>query len=129
MKKITAAQSQPLHIGMQGEHLACEVVFPEAAHWREEYGDGVFSLWHKRPNETAAYPCVLREENGEIVLIDYKTDSCSDIKELEEKYSEQLKWYKYAIEKILNKKVSETYIYSFHKNDFLKLKWSEDNDV
>ena len=54
MKKITATQSQPLHIGMQGEHLACEVVFPEAAHWRDEYGDGVFSLWHKRPNETAA---------------------------------------------------------------------------
>ena len=66
MRQITAKPSQPLHIGMQGEHLACEVSFPEAPVWREEYGDGVFSLWHRRPNETAAYPCILREENGEI---------------------------------------------------------------
>ena len=64
MKTITAKHSQPLHIGMQGEHLACEVHFPEALLWREEYGDGVFSLWHRRPGETAAYPCVLHEENG-----------------------------------------------------------------
>jgi len=69
------------------------------------------------------------EENGQVVLVDYKTDVCSDINELRDKYSEQLKWYKYAIEKILGKNVSETYIYSFHKNDFLMLEWSDNSEL
>ena len=61
------------------------------------------------------------EEDGEIVLIDYKTDVCTDISELAEKYYIQLKWYKYAIENILKKNVKEVYIYSFHKNKELKI--------
>ena len=64
--------------------------------------------------------CYFEEADG-IVLIDYKTDVCSSLSELEEKYYVQLKWYKYAIENILKKNVKEVYIYSFHKNKELKI--------
>lgn len=76
------------------------------------------------PGETMLLQGVIdlyfEDENG-LVLVDYKTDKCSDIWELAEKYSVQLKWYKYAMEKLLGKRVSEVYIYSFHKNDAVEI--------
>ncbi|MBP3359386.1 MAG: UvrD-helicase domain-containing protein [Clostridia bacterium] len=61
------------------------------------------------------------EDDKGLVLVDYKTDKCSDIRELADKYSVQLKWYKYAMEKLMGKEVSEVYIYSFHKNDAIEI--------
>ena len=61
------------------------------------------------------------EENGAYVLVDYKTDKCKDVSELVEKYNVQLKWYRYAMDKLLDKKVKNVYIYSFHKNTFIEL--------
>ena len=52
------------------------------------------------------------DKNGNIVLVDYKTDYVQEEKELIEKYKEQLELYKHAIEKALNKKVDKTIIYS-----------------
>lgn len=53
-------------------------------------------------------------ENDEYVIVDYKTDKTENIKELYEKYSTQLKLYKYALEKISPYKVKELAIYSFY---------------
>lgn len=51
--------------------------------------------------------------NNELVLLDYKTDYIEkDEKELIQKYSNQLKLYKKALESALNKKVDKIYIYS-----------------
>lgn len=61
------------------------------------------------------------EESDGFVLVDYKTDKCTQIYELVEKYGVQLKWYKYAMDKLLHKKVKNVYIYSFHKNTFIEL--------
>lgn len=56
-------------------------------------------------------------EDGEIVLVDYKTDYVADsVDTLVEKYTPQLAMYKEAIENITKKKVKETYIYSFNLN-------------
>ena len=52
------------------------------------------------------------EEEDGLVLVDYKTDSVSDISKLIENYSLQLALYKAALEKIENKKVKRTVIYS-----------------
>ncbi|MBQ8781315.1 MAG: helicase-exonuclease AddAB subunit AddA [Oscillospiraceae bacterium] len=52
-------------------------------------------------------------ENGEIVLIDYKTDRVNSEKVLAERYSLQLKLYSAAFEKIRRQKVKEAYLYSF----------------
>lgn len=58
------------------------------------------------------------EENGEYVIIDYKTDKAHDIHELYEKYEKQLQIYKYALEQTENIKVKELGIYSFHLNKY-----------
>ena len=52
-------------------------------------------------------------ENGEWVLVDYKTDRVKSAEELSEKYKAQLSAYKYALESITPYKVKEIYLYSF----------------
>ena len=62
-------------------------------------------------------------QNNEIVLVDYKTDYVEKGKEEEliNKYKEQLKIYKQAIEKALNKKVEKIYLYSVYLNEAIKV--------
>ena len=54
-------------------------------------------------------------ENDEIVLVDYKTDKVRKGEEqyLIDHYHTQLEDYAQALERMLQKKVKETYIYSF----------------
>ncbi len=52
-------------------------------------------------------------ENGEIVLVDYKSDSFSDEEKLSDNYSFQLNLYKDALETAFGTRVKEMYIYSF----------------
>ncbi len=54
----------------------------------------------------------LFEEDGNIVIIDFKTDNVRDVAELRDRYSQQLAIYKTAISEIFNKTVSECVIYS-----------------
>ncbi len=51
-------------------------------------------------------------ENDEIVIVDYKTGNFMNT-DVEENYLNQLKLYRYAMEKCMNKKVKECIIYSF----------------
>ena len=62
-------------------------------------------------------------EDDKIVLVDYKTDYVEDNNEnsLIEKYYIQLKLYKIAIEKSLNKSVNEIYIYSTYLEKSIKI--------
>lgn len=53
------------------------------------------------------------EEDGELVVLDYKTDKVRDGKALSEKYHAQLEYYGQALEQLLGKKVKERIIYSF----------------
>jgi ATP-dependent helicase/nuclease subunit A len=53
------------------------------------------------------------EEEGEIVLVDYKTDRVTDAKELVSRYGIQLDLYSKALEQLTRKKVKEKLIYSF----------------
>ena len=54
------------------------------------------------------------EENGKIILLDYKTDYVEqrDGSDLVGKYGIQLKYYQKALERMLEKPVEEKYIYS-----------------
>lgn len=56
---------------------------------------------------------VFFEEDGEYVILDYKTDKVRQIEELVVKYQEQLHLYGKAVEQISQKKVKERIIYSF----------------
>ncbi|MDF2905585.1 MAG: hypothetical protein K0R34_906 [Herbinix sp.] len=55
---------------------------------------------------------VFFEENGELVLLDYKSDLVSDEIQLVHRYKVQLQYYKRALEQMLGKKVKEMIIYS-----------------
>lgn len=56
---------------------------------------------------------VFFEEDGEIVLLDYKTDRVYSEKLLLDRYQLQLEYYTKALEQLLQKKVKEKIIYSF----------------
>lgn len=55
-------------------------------------------------------------KNGELILVDYKTDYIEEGKEKEliKKYKKQLELYKRALEAALKRKVDRTYIYSVY---------------
>lgn len=52
------------------------------------------------------------EEEGEMVLIDYKTDHVSDGEILVKRYKVQLDYYQRALEQMTGKRVKERIIYS-----------------
>lgn len=60
------------------------------------------------------------EENGEIVLVDYKTDRVNSEKILVSRYDLQIKLYAAALGKIFGKRVREAYLYSFCLNKAVK---------
>lgn len=53
------------------------------------------------------------EEDGELVVADYKTDRVLHGQELVEKYQKQLEYYARALENLTGKRVKEKIIYSF----------------
>ena len=57
---------------------------------------------------------VFFEEDGELVLLDYKTDSVPTLQALWDRYETQLDYYQEALEKLTGKKVKERILYSFH---------------
>ena len=53
------------------------------------------------------------EEDGRIVLLDYKTDSVSSMEELWKRYETQMDYYREALESLTHLPVSERRLYSF----------------
>ena len=54
------------------------------------------------------------EKQGEIYLMDYKTDRVNKKEDLIQRYQTQLDYYKEALEKLTGKTVAGIYIYSYH---------------
>ena len=63
----------------------------------------------------------LFEEDGGLILLDYKTDRVKTEKELTDRYFRQLYLYSIALEKIFGLKVKEAYIYSFALDKEIKV--------
>lgn len=61
------------------------------------------------------------EENGKLVVLDYKTDRTSQIEELADRYRVQLDYYGEALTRITSKAVKEKLIYSFYFDTILEL--------
>ena len=64
------------------------------------------------------------DENGDIILVDYKTDRCKTVDEqraVGEKYRKQIELYERAMEKILKRNVKNKYLYLFSAQSVLKL--------
>ena len=60
-------------------------------------------------------------ENGELVIVDYKTDRVSSPEELKELYSEQLAIYRRCLSEVLGLPVKQTLIYSFRLNQIIEV--------
>lgn len=60
------------------------------------------------------------EEDGEMVILDYKTDRVHAAEELVRRYQVQLALYKTALEGASGKNVKETWIYSFHLGEEIR---------
>jgi ATP-dependent helicase/nuclease subunit A len=72
--------------------------------------------------------CAFVDENGELILADYKTDFFGRgtprgfiEKTLRERHSRQLGYYKLACETLFGKLPMHTYIYSFALNDTVEI--------
>lgn len=61
------------------------------------------------------------DENGDIVLLDYKTDRVEKAEELAARYKAQLDYYQEALQQITGKKVVKRYIYSFRLNEEIEV--------
>lgn len=64
------------------------------------------------------------EEDGELVLLDYKTDAVSaghGEEELIKRYYAQLEYYRRILEQLTGKHVKETYIYSFSLEQTIRI--------
>lgn len=61
------------------------------------------------------------DENGDIVLLDYKTDRVKKAEELVQRYRAQLDYYQEALEQITGKKVVKRCIYSFKLNEEIEV--------
>lgn len=61
------------------------------------------------------------EENGEWVLLDYKTDRAQDTEALIEQYRPQLRLYRLALERITGRPVRETWLCLLSANQALKI--------
>lgn len=60
-------------------------------------------------------------ENGELIIIDFKTDRASDGAELAEKYREQLSVYRRCLAEVIGLPVKQTLIYSFRLNETVEI--------
>lgn len=63
------------------------------------------------------------EENGRLVLVDYKTDYVpwGEVNQLKEKYGTQIEYYAKALKQITGKEVAGKYIYSFWADSAVEL--------
>lgn len=60
-------------------------------------------------------------EDGEAVVVDYKTDRVSRAQELAERYHAQLEYYDQALQMLTGRKVKERLIYSFKLGEVIRL--------
>ena len=61
------------------------------------------------------------EEDGELVLVDYKTDAINNGEELVRRYRAQMEYYQEALEKLTKKRVKEIILYSFALNQCVEV--------
>ncbi len=61
-------------------------------------------------------------ENGEIVVVDYKTDNEQNLEKEKENYAKQVKIYSVVLKKLKGMNVKEVYLYSFTDGEAISIK-------
>lgn len=65
--------------------------------------------------------CLFEEENGKIILLDYKTDTYTDPNEIIKRYKKQLELYEVAIFSRFGQKCDEKCLYMFQDGDIIEI--------
>ena len=106
--------------------IAAEKVFKE---YEFTFGIPVRELYPDVPQEVAGNEKVVIEgvadcafvENGELVIVDFKTDRAQNGEELAGKYKEQLSVYRRCLAEVIGIPVAQTLIYSFRLGETVEL--------
>ena len=122
IKAISAFFASPLSKRI----LASEKVFKE---YEFTFGIPVRELYPEVPDGIAGDEKIIIEgvadcafiENGELVIVDYKTDRVSVAEELRELYSGQLGIYRRCLEQVIGLPVKQTLIYSFRLGETIEI--------
>jgi len=61
------------------------------------------------------------EKDGEIILLDFKTDKNPDENKIRKNYEKQIKLYSYALEKVTGMKVSKRFIYTAKNSGIIEI--------
>ncbi len=61
------------------------------------------------------------EKNGQLCIVDYKTDRLTNAAAFEQRYGVQLRLYRYALSQLTGKKADKLYIYSFYLNEVIEI--------
>jgi len=85
------------------------------------FSDSVFSDVDEKVLINGIIDCYFVETDGNVVLLDYKSDRVFDETVFKARYEIQMGLYKKALERALSKRVSEVYIYSFAMKDAIRL--------
>ena len=64
---------------------------------------------------------LFEDENGQLVLLDYKTDQTNDEARLRHRYAVQIALYAESIEEILGRKIAERYLYLLQHSTFISM--------
>ncbi len=93
--------------------------------WRFMLDIPAGSIFDKAPDGTTVViqgiiDCFF-EENGSIVIVDYKTDKVKTEEELIKRYRDQLRLYSYAVKQLYGADVKEGLIYSFELGKSIKI--------
>ncbi|MBQ8540844.1 MAG: helicase-exonuclease AddAB subunit AddA [Clostridia bacterium] len=65
--------------------------------------------------------CLIEEENGDIILLDYKTDTYSDPDEMVKRYKKQLDLYEVAVFNRMKQNCAKKCLYMFQNGDIIDL--------
>ena len=74
MREITVRNSQ-IDIGKQGENLCTRILFPVISEWRELYGEGSFTLIHRRCGDPAPYICSVTTDTDNVIWVITNADT------------------------------------------------------
>lgn len=114
---LSSPAGERMHLAATRNQLRKEQPFVLGVDAREIYPE-------EKSNETILVQGIIDvyfEEDGELIVLDYKTDHVRTPEELKEKYHAQLDYYAQALEQLMDKKVKEKIIYSFTLRQEIKV--------
>ena len=88
--------------------LEADKYYPEACPGTRIFNQGVIDV-------------LFEEANGDIIILDYKTDRNTDPEVIRDKYKIQLDLYTEAVESIIPAKVKERYLYMLRDGSIVKV--------